>query len=324
MVFQHEPVLLQEVISGLNLKSNGVYVDCTLGGAGHSYAILQAEPNCTLIGIDQDPSALAAAQKRLAPYKNQVKIVRNNFRNLDTILDDLGFQQVDGILMDIGVSSWQLDAGERGFSFHQDALLDMRMDPDNPVTAQQLVNNLSAEELTRIIGEYGEERWAKRIAEFIVAARVDKPIQTTGELVSIIKAAIPKKVREAGPHPARRTFQALRIAVNDELQALEDTLDKAVQALKPGGRLCVITFHSLEDRITKNVFRKLSGFECSCPPGLPICVCEKQPIIKLVNRKPILPSAEEIDRNPRSRSAKLRICERLPKEVSEDGGSSEA
>lgn len=316
MVFQHEPVLSAEVIAGLSLKPDGVYVDCTLGGAGHSYQILQAAPTATLIGIDQDPSALAAAKQRLADYQAQVKYVHNNFRNLDTILHELAISEVDGILMDIGVSSWQLDAGERGFSYQQDAELDMRMDPNNPISAQELVNTLSGAELTKIIGEYGEERWAKRIAEFIVAARKEKPIRTTGELVSIIKAAIPKKVRESGPHPARRTFQGLRIAVNDELQALEDALDKAVQVLKPGGRLCVITFHSLEDRITKNFFRKMSGAECSCPPGLPICVCDNQAQVKVITGKPIVPSALELSNNPRARSAKLRICERLSKEVS--------
>lgn len=315
MGFQHEPVLSKEVIKGLSLKPGGVYVDCTLGGAGHSYAILQAESTCTLIGIDQDPSAIEAATKKLKPYESQVTIIRNNFRNLDRILEKLGIPQVDGILMDIGVSSWQLDSGERGFSYHQDAILDMRMDPNNPVSAYQLVNTLSDVELTRIIGEYGEERWAKRIAEFIIRERAFKPIDTTGDLVAVIKAAIPKKVREDGPHPARRTFQALRIAVNDELNALEDAVKKAVNALKPMGRLCIITFHSLEDRITKNLFRDLSGFECTCPPGFPICVCDKKSQIKVITRRPIVPSPEELDKNPRSRSAKLRICERLPKEV---------
>lgn len=313
MDFAHQSVLLDEVIAGLNLKPQGVYVDCTLGGGGHTLALLQSQPDCTVIGIDQDPQALAAAQQRLAQFGARVRYVRGNFRNLDAILTAQGIAEVDGILMDIGVSSPQLDQKERGFSYQQDARLDMRMDPTNPTTAHDLVNKLPRQELTKIIREYGEERWASRIAEFIDKYRQQQPIHTTGQLVSIIKAAIPKNARREGPHPAKRTFQALRIAVNDELGALAEALDKAVQHLKPLGRLCVITFHSLEDRLVKNSFKKFAD-PCSCPPGLPVCVCGNAPLVKIITRKPVEASEEELAVNPRARSAKLRVCERLPKE----------
>lgn len=311
MDFVHQPVLLNEVIAGLNLKPNGIYVDCTLGGGGHTQAVLDSQPDVTVIGIDQDPNALAAAQARLAPYGSRVKYVRDNFRNLDLVLASVDHLHVDGILMDIGVSSPQLDQKDRGFSYQHDARLDMRMDPMAQISAHDLVNSLTKQELTRIIRDYGEERWANRIAEFIVEHRREKPIDTTGELVSVIKAAIPKKARLEGPHPAKRTFQALRIAVNDELGALSEAIEKAVNHLKPQGRLCVITFHSLEDRLVKNAFREFEN-PCICPPGLPICTCGKEPLVKIITRKPIAAGQEELAANPRARSAKLRVCERLP------------
>ncbi|MFB5067405.1 MAG: 16S rRNA (cytosine(1402)-N(4))-methyltransferase RsmH [Candidatus Wallacebacter cryptica] len=311
MDFVHQPVLLNEVIAGLNLKPNGIYVDCTLGGGGHTQAVLDSQPDVTVIGIDQDPNALAAAQARLAPYGSRVKYVRDNFRNLDRVLASVDHLHVNGILMDIGVSSPQLDQKDRGFSYQHDARLDMRMDPMAQISAHDLVNSLTKQELTRIIRDYGEERWANRIAEFIVEHRREKPIDTTGELVSVIKAAIPKKARLEGPHPAKRTFQALRIAVNDELGALSEAIEKAVNHLKPQGRLCVITFHSLEDRLVKNAFREFEN-PCICPPGLPICTCGKEPLVKIITRKPIAAGQEELAANPRARSAKLRVCERLP------------
>lgn len=311
MDFVHQPVLLNEVIAGLNLKPNGIYVDCTLGGGGHTQAVLDSQPDVTVIGIDQDPNALAAAQARLAPYGSRVKYVRDNFRNLDRVLASVDHLHVDGILMDVGVSSPQLDQKDRGFSYQHDARLDMRMDPMAQISAHDLVNSLTKQELTRIIRDYGEERWANRIAEFIVEHRREKPIDTTGELVSVIKAAIPKKARLEGPHPAKRTFQALRIAVNDELGALSEAIEKAVNHLKPQGRLCVITFHSLEDRLVKNAFREFEN-PCICPPGLPICTCGKEPLVKIITRKPIAAGQEELAANPRARSAKLRVCERLP------------
>lgn len=311
MDFVHQPVLLNEVIAGLNLKPNGIYVDCTLGGGGHTQAVLDSQPDVTVIGIDQDPNALAAAQARLAPYGSRVKYVRDNFRNLDRVLASVDHLHVDGILMDVGVSSPQLDQKDRGFSYQHDARLDMRMDPMAQISAHDLVNSLTKQELTRIIRDYGEERWANRIAEFIVEHRREKPIDTTGELVSVIKAAIPKKARLEGPHPAKRTFQALRIAVNDELGALSEAIEKAVNHLKPQGRLCVITFHSLEDRLVKNAFREFEN-PCICPPGLPICTCGKEPLVKIITRKPIAAGQEELAANPRARSARLRVCERLP------------
>ena len=311
MDFVHQPVLLNEVIAGLNLKPNGIYVDCTLGGGGHTQAVLDSQPDVTVIGIDQDPNALAAAQARLAPYGSRVKYVRDNFRNLDRVLASVDHLHVDGILMDVGVSSPQLDQKDRGFSYQHDARLDMRMDPMAQISAHDLVNSLTKQELTRIIRDYGEERWANRIAEFIVEHRREKPIDTTGELVSVIKAAIPKKARLEGPHPAKRTFQALRIAVNDELGALSEAIEKAVNHLKPQGRLCVITFHSLEDRLVKNAFREFEN-PCICPPSLPICTCGKEPLVKIITRKPIAAGQEELAANPRARSARLRVCERLP------------
>lgn len=310
MNFAHEPVLLQESIEALNLKPNGVYVDCTLGGAGHSLAILATEPTISLIGIDQDPAALERAQHRLQHHKERVTLVHGNFRDIAQILAERGVEKVDGILMDIGVSSPQLDEGERGFSYHYDAPLDMRMNPANPVDAWDLVNTLPEHELAQIIFEYGEERWAKRIAQFIVEHRAKEPIETTGQLVQVIKNAVPARARQKGPHPARRTFQALRIAVNDELGALRSALEQSIDLLKVGGRIAVITFHSLEDRIVKEFFNSCLG-RCTCPPDLPVCVCNPKTTLKLVNSKPIVPSPAELAKNPRARSAKLRAAERV-------------
>jgi len=310
MHFAHEPVLLHESVEVLALKPGGTYVDCTLGGAGHSLAVLSTEPSIRLIGIDRDPEALERAGHRLQHYKDRVTLVHGNFRHLARILADQGIDRVDGILLDIGVSSPQLDEGERGFSYHQDAPLDMRMNPDDPVTAQDLVNTLSQKELARIIAEYGEERWAARIADFIVKYRAIEPIRTTSQLVQIIKNAVPAAARQGGPHPARRTFQALRIAVNDELGALRSVLEQSVPLLNPGGRIAVITFHSLEDRIVKEFFQSCLG-RCTCPPDLPVCVCGRRATLKLVNSKPIVPSAAELEKNPRARSAKLRAAERI-------------
>ena len=310
MHFAHEPVLLQETIEALDLKSGGIYVDCTLGAAGHSLGMLTTNPDIRLIGIDQDGEALERAKYRLTAYAPQVTLIRDNFRNLRSILQHMDISEVAGILMDIGVSSPQLDDGERGFSYHQDARLDMRMDQDSALDAWSIVNTYDEKELAKIILDYGEERWASRIARFIAAERSRKPIETTGDLVAVIKKAIPAGARAKGPHPARRTFQALRIAVNDELGALKQALEQAVDSLAPGGRLAVITFHSLEDRIVKEYFQTLLG-QCTCPPNLPICICKNEPIVRLINRKPIEASQGELESNPRSRSAKLRVVEKL-------------
>lgn len=310
MNFAHEPVLFQETIESLDLKPEGIYVDCTLGAAGHSLGMLATESSIKLVGIDQDPQALERAKYRLATYAGQVTLIRDNFRHLRDILHGIGIKNVHGILMDIGVSSPQLDDGERGFSYHQDARLDMRMDPENPLDAWTVVNTYGQAELTKLIATYGEERWASRISEFILTEREQYPIETTGQLVEVIKKAVPAGARESGVHPARRTFQALRIAVNDELGALQEALEQAVEVLYPGGRLAVITFHSLEDRIVKNAFQEQLG-KCTCPPDLPICVCQNEPVARLVNRKPIVASFREVESNPRARSAKLRVLEKL-------------
>ncbi|WP_027624726.1 16S rRNA (cytosine(1402)-N(4))-methyltransferase RsmH [Clostridium lundense] len=310
MEFKHVSVLLNEVIEGLNIKEDGIYVDCTLGGAGHSSEILKLlSPKGRLIGIDQDEDALRAAKERLKDYNN-VTYVHNNFYNIEEILQSLNIEKVDGILADLGVSSYQLDEGERGFSYMQDAPLDMRMDRRNSLSAYEVVNEYSEEDLARIIRNYGEDNFAKRIAKFIVENRSKKEIKTTGELSEIIKSAIPAKFRREGPHPAKRTFQAIRIEVNKELEILEKTVEDGVKYLNSGGRMAIITFHSLEDRIIKNKYKELQN-PCTCPKDFPICVCGKKSQIKLVSRKPIEPTKEEVEVNPRSRSAKLRVAEKL-------------
>jgi 16S rRNA (cytosine1402-N4)-methyltransferase len=310
MEFKHVSVLLNECLEGLNIKENGIYVDCTLGGAGHSSEILKRlSADGLLIGIDQDTDALNAAKERLKEYKN-VKYVHNNFYNIDSILEELQIPKVDGILMDLGVSSYQLDEAERGFSYMKDAPLDMRMNKDNDFSAFNVVNDYSQEELYRIIKEYGEEKFAKRVAGFIVDRRKIKKIETTLELVDIIKAAIPAKARREGPHPAKRTFQAIRIEVNGELEILNKAIEDGVNRLNKDGRMAIITFHSLEDRIVKLKFRQLQD-PCECPKELPMCVCGKKPVVKLISRKAIEPTEKEVEENPRSRSAKLRIVKRI-------------
>ncbi len=310
MEFKHVSVLLDECLEGLNIKKDGKYVDCTLGGAGHSSQIIKRlDKDGLLIGIDQDKDALKAASKRLEEYDNKI-LVHNNFYNIGEIIDSLDIGHVDGILMDLGVSSYQLDEGERGFSYMQDAPLDMRMNRENEFSAYNVVNEYSEEELVKIIKDYGEERFAKRIANFIVERRSDSPIKTTLELVDIIKSAIPAKARREGPHPAKRTFQAIRIEVNGELRILNKAIEDGVERLNKGGRMAIITFHSLEDRIVKLKFRDLAN-PCKCPKEFPICVCGKTPTVKLVSRKAIEPSKEEVTENPRSRSAKLRVIEKL-------------
>ncbi|HBJ1650309.1 TPA: 16S rRNA (cytosine(1402)-N(4))-methyltransferase RsmH [Clostridium botulinum] len=310
MEFKHISVLLNECLDALDIKDNGIYVDCTLGGAGHSSHILERLSNeGLLIGIDQDRDALKAAKERLKRFEN-VKYVHSNFYDIDNILQNLDIPKVDGILMDLGVSSYQLDEGARGFSYMKDAPLDMRMNRDNDFSAYEIVNEYSEDELYKIIRNYGEERFAKRISNCIVNRRSDKPIETTMELVDIIKAAIPAKARREGPHPAKRTFQAIRIEVNSELKILNQTIEDGVNRLKPGGRMAIITFHSLEDRIVKLKFRELND-PCTCPREFPMCVCGKKPSVRLVSRKGIEPTKEEVEENPRSRSAKLRIIEKL-------------
>lgn len=311
MKFEHVSVLLNECIEGLAIKPNGTYVDGTLGGAGHARVVcsyLTEEGH--FIGIDQDKNALAVSTERLKDVKPKVSIVNSNFEKVAEVLEVLGIEGVDGMLIDLGVSSHQLDEPSRGFSYMHDAPLDMRMDQDGAYTAYEVVNDMTEEELFRIIKEYGEEKWAKRIAQFIVEERKQKPIETTYELVEVIKKAIPQGARKDGPHPAKRTFQAIRIAVNRELEIIEPTIKVIVDKLNSGGRLCIITFHSLEDRIVKHAFRNLEN-PCTCAPHIPICVCGKKPLVKVITRKPILPSDEEIEINPRSRSAKLRIIEKL-------------
>jgi len=308
--FQHLSVLLAETVDAVLTNPDGIYVDCTLGGGGHAAALAsRLSPAALLIGIDQDPAAIAAGRERLATAVCRVELVQDNFRNLDKILDELNIAAIDGVIFDLGVSSHQLDVAERGFSYMHDGPLDMRMNPDSKLSAADIVNNYSEAELTRIIREYGEERWAKRIAEFIVRARASAPIKTTGQLAEIIKQAIPASARRDGPHPAKRTFQAIRITVNDELNILAGALKTAIERLKPGGRIAVITFHSLEDRIAKQTLQDLAK-GCICPPRLPVCVCQHQPLVKILG-KPIVPSATEVANNPRARSDKLRVAEKV-------------
>ena len=308
--FHHVSVLLQECIDGLNIKPDGIYVDGTLGGAGHSSQIAKRLTTGRLIGIDRDPIALEAAGKRLEPYRDRVTLVHSNFCEMDKVLQNLGIEGVDGILMDLGVSSPQLDDGERGFSYMVDAPLDMRMNGEDALSAQTVVNTWSQEELKRILYTYGEERYAPQIAAAICRRRQDKPIETTLELVDIIRSAMPPAALREKQHPAKRSFQAIRIAVNDELGSVEKAMEVAIPLLNPGGRLAVITFHSLEDRIVKLAMNEASK-GCTCPPNFPVCVCGKKPKVKLISRKPIVSGAEELEANPRARSAKLRVCEKL-------------
>lgn len=310
MNFEHVPVLLNEVLEGLEIKENGIYVDGTLGGAGHSLEIVKKLSTGKLIGIDQDENALKKAGEVLKEFKDQVILVHNNYENIDKVLEEIGIKEIDGMLLDIGVSSHQLDEDTRGFSYNKDAPLDMRMDRTSSFFAWDVVNKYSKEEIEKIIWDYGEDRWAKRIAEFIVAERSEKPIDTTFELVTAIKKAIPSQVRRETGHPARKTFQAIRIEVNRELDVLSNGIPKICNSLKPGGRLAIITFHSLEDRIVKNSFRGLYN-DCICPSEFPQCICNKYKEIEIITRKPIVPTAKEVETNPRSRSAKLRIAEKF-------------
>ena len=308
--FHHVSVLLEECIEGLNIKPDGIYVDGTLGGAGHSSRIAAKLTTGTLVGIDRDPVALTAAGERLAPFGDRVRLVHSNFCDMDSALANLGIDHVDGILMDLGVSSPQLDDGQRGFSYMADAPLDMRMNGEDTLDAKQIVNRWSYDELKRILYDYGEERFAPRIAAAICKRREEKEIETTLELVDIIRSAMPASALREKQHPAKRSFQAIRIAVNDELGSVERVMQKAVPLLNKGGRLAVITFHSLEDRIVKNAMAEAAK-GCTCPREFPVCVCGKTPQVKLITRKPIVSGQEELERNPRARSAKLRICEKL-------------
>ena len=311
IVFSHYSVLLNECIEGLDIKPDGIYVDLTTGGAGHSYEIVKRLTNGGKhIALDRDDDALAAAKQRLAEFSDRVIFVKDNFKNLGNVLDELGIDAVDGVIADLGVSSYQLDTAERGFSYNNDGLLDMRMNKSDALTAYDVVNTYSKERLKQIIYDYGEEKFAPRIASFIEEARSNKPIETTWELSDIIKSAIPQKARVGGSHPAKRTFQAIRIEVNGELDAISPAITSAVERLKVGGRLAVISFHSLEDRIVKRTIAELVK-GCTCPPELPMCMCGKKPTLKLVSRKPILPSEKELEENPRSRSAKLRVAEKI-------------
>ncbi|PYE45751.1 16S rRNA (cytosine(1402)-N(4))-methyltransferase RsmH [Paenibacillus barcinonensis] len=316
-MFHHITVLKEEATEGLNIKQDGIYVDCTLGGAGHSSVIAsKLGPGGRLIALDQDDWALDNAREKLAAYENQVTLVKTNFRDLEQVLKELdvpmkdGIPQVDGILYDLGVSSPQFDEGERGFSYNHDAPLDMRMDQDAFLTAKEIVNEWPEEEIARILYRYGEEKFSKRIARVIVEKRSKSEIETTGELVELIKEGIPAAARRTGGHPAKRSFQALRIAVNDELGAFEEGLHQAVRCLAPGGRVSVITFHSLEDRICKQIFSSYLE-KCTCPPDFPLCVCGGKGTLRLVNRKPLTPTEAELTENSRARSAKLRVAEKL-------------
>lgn len=311
MEFRHESVLLKETIEGLRVKPDGIYVDGTLGGAGHAVKVCEKlSAKGRFIGIDQDQDAIIAASGRLAPYGDKVTVIRSNYCYMAEELHARNIRQVDGILLDLGVSSYQLDNETRGFSYRADAPLDMRMDQRQSRTAGDIVNGYEEKELYRIIRDYGEDKFAKNIAKHIAAAREKAPIETTGQLTEIIRGAIPMKMQVSGGHPAKRTFQAIRIELNRELEVLRDSLDGMIDLLGDGGRICIITFHSLEDRIVKTIFRKNEN-PCTCPPDFPVCVCGKKSKGKVITRKPILPSQEEMERNPRSKSAKLRIFERV-------------
>ncbi|MFI3207624.1 MAG: 16S rRNA (cytosine(1402)-N(4))-methyltransferase RsmH [Eubacteriales bacterium] len=310
MEFKHVSVLLDETIEGLNIKEDGIYVDGTLGGGGHAYEVCKhLKSGGRFIGIDQDLAAIEAAGKRLEEYGDMVTIIRSNYCDMKVKLHEIGVEKVDGIVLDLGVSSYQLDTAERGFSYMVDVPLDMRMDMRQQMTARDIVNDYSEMELFRIIRDYGEDKFAKNIAKHIVLARNEKPIETTGELIEIIKRAIPMKIQKNGGHPAKRTFQSIRIELNRELEVLRESLDDMIELLNEDGRICIITFHSLEDRIVKNIFRKNEN-PCICPPNFPVCVCGNESKGKVISRKPILPSAEELELNSRSKSAKLRVFER--------------
>lgn len=311
MEFKHKSVLLFETIENLNMKPDGIYVDGTLGGGGHSFQILKAlGDGGRLIGIDQDEDALKAAGERLAIFEDKVTMVRSNYCHMKQVLKDLGIERVSGIVLDLGVSSYQLDEPERGFTYREDVALDMRMDRRQSKTAKNIVNEYSEMELFRIIRDYGEDKFAKNIAKHIVAAREKKEIETTGELTEIIKAAIPAKVRSSGGHPAKKTFQAIRIELNAELEVLQNSLDEMIDLLEDGGRICIITFHSLEDRIVKTIY-KTNENPCICPSHFPVCVCGKKPKGRIITRKPIVPGEEELEYNSRAKSAKLRVFERI-------------
>ena len=309
--FSHKSVLLWECMEGLAIRPDGIYIDGTAGGAGHSSCIAsQLSDGGRLIALDQDEVAVQTATARLAAFGERATVVRSNFREVEKVCRDLGIEQIDGMLLDLGVSSYQLDTAERGFSYQADAPLDMRMDLRNPLSAYEVVNEYSEERIKKILFEYGEERFSGRIASAILRAREQAPIRTTGELVRIVKGAIPAAARDGGHHPAKRTFQALRIEVNAELDVIEPAIRSAVSMLRKGGRIAIITFHSLEDRIVKQTFADLAS-GCTCPKNFPVCVCGKKPKVKVVTRKPIMPSEAELEENPRSRSAKLRVAEKL-------------
>ena len=309
MEFKHKSVLLNETIDGLNIKPDGIYVDGTLGGGGHAYEVCRRlGEKGSIVGIDQDAAAIEAASARLKDFGEKVTIVRSNYCDMKSKLHELGIDKVDGIVLDLGVSSYQLDTAERGFSYREDAPLDMRMDTRQKMTARDIVNDYTEADLYRVIRDYGEDKFAKNIAKHIVQARAVKPVETTAELSEIIRASIPMKFQKKSGHPAKRTFQAIRIELNRELDVLRDSLDDMIDLLNPGGRLCIITFHSLEDRIVKSAFRKNEN-PCTCPPDFPVCVCGKKSKGSIITKKPILPSEEELEYNSRSKSAKLRIIE---------------
>ena len=310
MAFEHKSVLLYETVDSLNIRPDGIYVDGTLGGGGHAYEVCRRlGEHGRLIGIDQDADAIAAATKRLEPCADKVTVVRSNYENIASVLHELGIEKVDGIYLDLGVSSYQLDTASRGFTYREDAPLDMRMDQRNTQTAADIVNTYSEMELYRIIRDYGEDRFAKNIAKHIVRQRQEKPYETTGELIETIKAAIPAKIRATGGHPAKRTFQAIRIELNHELDVLNCSIDTMIDLLNPGGRLSIITFHSLEDRIVKKRFRDNEN-PCICPPEFPVCMCGRKSKGTVITRKPIVPGEEELEYNKRSKSSKLRVFER--------------
>lgn len=322
MTFSHYSVLLEETISNLNIRQNGIYVDGTLGGGGHALRVVQQlSEQGRFFGIDQDDAAIEAAKERLSEYRDRITLIRSNYCNMQTVLSEQGVNRVDGIVLDLGVSSYQLDTEERGFSYRFDTPLDMRMDRRQELTAREIVNTYPEMELYRIIRDYGEEQFAKNIAKHIVQERSQKSIETTGELSEIIKASIPAKMRQNG-HPAKKTFQAIRIACNRELDVLENSLDMMIDLLNPGGRLCIITFHSLEDRLVKAAFKRAQN-PCICPPEFPVCVCGKKPLGRVVTNKPILPSQEELSQNSRSRSAKLRVFERIESYDRQKGNTAE-